>query len=186
MHPLDNDGLVWRRLEEVRCLGNGQGQTTAHRALQAETPESVSHSQFQCEVVVNETTMTDFLDEKTFTKHLHWLGSKHACGILTGLAFCMFLCAARLTGPGSIMEPGNKWASSALKAADTASLGGVRGGVMKRGVVLGVGGITSDGWMKKPGAEEELEGTELWMGPTPEAAADVVWCSLASSLAFCQ
>lgn len=122
----------------------------------------------------------------TFTEHLHWLGSQHACVILTGLAFCMFLCAARLTGPGSIMEPGNKWASSALKAADTASLGGVRGGVMKRGVVLGVGGITSDGWMKKPGAEVELEGTELWMGPTPEAAADVVWCSLASSLAFCQ
>lgn len=143
----------------------------------AETPESVSHSQFQCKVNT---------DEKTFTEHLRWLGSQHACVILTGLAFCMFLCAARLTGPGSIMEPGNKWASSALKAADTASLGGVRGGVMKRGVVLGVGGITSDGWMKKPGAEEELEGTELWMGPTPEAAADVVWCSLASSLAFCQ
>lgn len=43
------------------------------------------------------------------------------------------------------MEPGNRWASSALKAADTASLGGVRGGVINRGVVLGVGGITSDG-----------------------------------------
>lgn len=41
--------------------------------------------------------------------------------------------------------------------------------------------------MKKPGAEEALEGTELWMGATPEAAAaaEVVWCSLASSLAFC-
>lgn len=25
--------------------------------------------------------------------------------------------------------------------------------------------------MKKPGAEEGLEGTELWMGATPEAAA---------------
>lgn len=86
------------------------------------------------------------------------------------------------------MEPGKRWASSALKAADTASFGGVRGGVMKRGVVLGVGGMTSDGWMKKPGAEEGLEGTELWMGPTPEAAAaaEVVWCSLASSLAFCR
>ena len=90
---------------------------------------------------------------------------------LTGFAFCVFLCAARFTGPGSIMEPGNRWASSALKAADTASFGGVRGGVMKRGVVLGVGGMTSEGWMKKPGAEEGLEGTELWMGPTPEAAA---------------
>ncbi|TNN41487.1 hypothetical protein EYF80_048345 [Liparis tanakae] len=106
---------------------------------------------------------------------------------LTGLAFWAFLCAARLTGPGSIMEPGNRWASSALKAADTASFGGVRGGVMKSGVVLGVGGMTSEGWMKKPGAEDALEGTELCMGPTPEAvaAAEVVWCSLASSLAFC-
>lgn len=30
--------------------------------------------------------------------------------------------------------------------------------------------------MKNPGAEEALEGTELWMGPTPEAvaAAEVV------------
>lgn len=43
------------------------------------------------------------------------------------------------------MEPGKRWASSALKAADTASLGGVRGGVMKRGVVFGVGGMTSEG-----------------------------------------
>lgn len=42
---------------------------------------------------------------------------------------------------------------------------------MKRGVVFGVGGMTSDGWMKKPGAEEGLEGTELCMGPTAEAAA---------------
>lgn len=57
----------------------------------------------------------------------------------------MFLCAERFTGPGSIIVPGNRWANSALKAADTASLGGVRGGVMKRGVVLGVGGMTSDG-----------------------------------------
>lgn len=108
--------------------------------------------------------------------------------LLTGLDFCVFLCAARLTGPESIIEPGNRWANSALKAADTASLGGVRGGVMKRGVVLGVGGMTSEGWIKKPGTEEELEGTELWIGPTPEAAAaaaEVVWCSLASSLAFC-
>lgn len=82
------------------------------------------------------------------------------------------------------MEPGKSWASSTLMAADTASLGGVSGGVMNSGVVLGVGGMTSEGWMKKPGV---LEGTELWMGPTPEAAAaaDVVWCSFASSLAFC-
>lgn len=64
---------------------------------------------------------------------------------LTGLDLCVFLCADRLTGPVSIMELGNKCASSALKAADTASLGGVRGGVMKRGVVLGVGGMTSEG-----------------------------------------
>ncbi len=63
----------------------------------------------------------------------------------TGFAFCVFLCAARFTGPGSIMEPGKRWASSALKAADTASFGGVRGGVMKRGVVFGVGGMTSEG-----------------------------------------
>lgn len=58
---------------------------------------------------------------------------------------------------------------------------------MKRGVVLGVGGITSEGWMKKPGAEGELEGKEFWMEPMPEAfaAAEVVWCSLASSFAFC-
>lgn len=91
-----------------------------------------------------------------------------------------------MTGPGS-MEPGNRWASSALKAADTASFGGVRGGVMKSGVVLGVGGITSEGWIKKPGAEGELEGKEFWMEPMPEAftAAEVVWCSLASSFAFC-
>lgn len=41
---------------------------------------------------------------------------------------------------------------------------------MKRGVVLGVGGMTSEGWMKKPGVEEGFEGTELWMGPTLEAA----------------
>lgn len=81
----------------------------------------------------------------------------------------------RFTGPGS-MEPGNRWASSALKAADTASLGGVRGGVMKSGVVFGVGGMTSEGWIKKPGAEEELEGKEFWMEPIPEelAAAEVV------------
>ena len=85
------------------------------------------------------------------------------------------------------MEPGNRWASSALNAADPAPLGGVRGGGMKRGVVLGVGGRTSEGWIKKAGADEGLEGTELWMGPTPEAAAaaEVVWCSFASSLAFC-
>lgn len=57
----------------------------------------------------------------------------------------MFLCAVRFTGPGSIIEPGNRCANSALKAADTASLGGVRGGVINRGVVLGVGGITSEG-----------------------------------------
>lgn len=115
---------------------------------------------------------------------------------LTGLAFWEFLlCAARLTAGGSMMEPGKSWASSTLMAADTASLGGVSGGVIKSGVVFGVGGMTSEGWMKKPGAleaeadaePEELEGTELWMGPTPDAAAaaEVVWCSLASSLAFC-
>lgn len=113
---------------------------------------------------------------------------------LTGLALWEFLlCAARLTVGGSMMEPGKSCASSTLMAADTASLGGVRGGVMKRGVVFGVGGMTSEGWMKKPGAleaeAEGLEGTELWMGPTPDAAAaaaaEVVWCSLASSLAFC-
>lgn len=94
-----------------------------------------------------------------------------------------------------MIEPGKSWASSTLMAADTASLGGVNGGVMKSGVVFGVGGMTSEGWMKKPGTleaeadadPEELEGTELWMGPTPDAdaAAEVVWCSLASSLAFC-
>lgn len=57
---------------------------------------------------------------------------------------------------------------------------------MKSGVVLGVGGMTSEGWMKKPGAEGELEGREFWMEPMAEAfaAAEVVWCSLASSLAF--
>lgn len=42
-------------------------------------------------------------------------------------------------------EPGKSCASSALIAAETASLGGVRGGVMNKGVVLGVGGMTSDG-----------------------------------------
>lgn len=57
--------------------------------------------------------------------------------------------------------PGNSWASSALMAADTASLGGVSGGVMKRGVVFGVGGMTSDGWIKNPGAATGLEDTEL-------------------------
>lgn len=56
-------------------------------------------------------------------------------------------------------------------AADTASLGGVSGGVMKRGVVFGVGGITSDGWIKNPGAATGLGGTELWTGPAAEAAA---------------
>lgn len=55
-------------------------------------------------------------------------------------------------------------------------MGGVRGGVMNRGVVLGVGGMTSEGWMKKPGADEELEGTELWRWPeAAAAAAEVVW-----------
>lgn len=34
MHPLDNDGLMWRRLQEVRSLRNGQRQTAAHRTLQ--------------------------------------------------------------------------------------------------------------------------------------------------------
>ena len=77
-----------------------------------------------------------------------------------------------------MMEPGKSCASSTPIAADTASLGGVSGGVMKSGVVLGVGGMTSEGWMKKPGAPEGLEGTELCMGPTPDAAcaaAEVVW-----------
>lgn len=84
-------------------------------------------------------------------------------------------------------EPGKSWASSALITAETASLGGVKGGVMKRGVVFGVGGMTSEGWMKNPGAATVLEGTELWTGPTADAAAAaaaVVWCSFASSLAF--
>lgn len=98
------------------------------------------------------------------------------------------LCAARFTVGGSITEPGKSWASSALITAETASLGGVKGGVMKRGVVFGVGGMTSEGWMKNPGAATGLEGTELWTGPTADAAAAaaaVVWCSFASSLAFC-
>lgn len=67
-------------------------------------------------------------------------------------------------------------------AAETASFGGVRGGVMNSGVVLGVGGMTSEGWIKKPGPDNWLDGTEL---TTPDAAvAEVVWWSLASSLAF--
>lgn len=102
------------------------------------------------------------------------------------------LCAARLTVGGSITEPGKSCASSALITTETASLGGVSGGVIKSGVVFGVGGITSDGWMKNPGAATGLEGTELWTGPTADAAdaaaaaAAVVWCNLASSFAFCK
>lgn len=102
------------------------------------------------------------------------------------------LCAARLTAGGSMTEPGKSWASSALITTETASLGGVSGGVIKSGVVFGVGGITSDGWMKNPGAATGLEGTELWTGPTADAAdaaaaaAAVVWCNLASSFAFCK
>lgn len=96
---------------------------------------------------------------------------------------------ATVTGWGSTTEPGKSCASSALIAAETASLGGVSGGVMNSGVVFGVGGMTSAGCIKKPGAEEALEGTELWIGPTPggaaATAAAVVWCNLASSLAFC-
>lgn len=59
-------------------------------------------------------------------------------------------------------------------AADTASFGGVRGGVMNSGVVLGVGGMTSEGWMKKPGADG-LDGTELTTPDAAVAAAEVVW-----------
>lgn len=58
-------------------------------------------------------------------------------------------------------------------AADTASFGGVRGGVINSGVVLGVGGMTSEGWMKKPGADDGLDGTELTM-PDAAVAAEVV------------
>lgn len=89
-------------------------------------------------------------------------------------------------------EPGKSCASSALITTDTASLGGVRGGVIKSGVVFGVGGITSDGWMKNPGAATGLEGTALCTGPAAAAAdaaaaaAAVVWCSFASSFAFCK
>lgn len=105
------------------------------------------------------------------------------------------LCAARLTVGGSITEPGKSCASSALITTETASLGGVSGGVINSGVVFGVGGMTSDGWMKNPGAAPGLEGTELWTGPTADAAdaadaaaaaAAVVWCNLASSFAFCK
>lgn len=32
---------------------------------------------------------------------------------------------------------------------------------MNRGVVFGVGGMTSEGWIKNPGAATGLEGTEL-------------------------
>lgn len=71
------------------------------------------------------------------------------------------LCAARLTVGGSITEPGKSCASSALITTETASLGGVSGGVINSGVVFGVGGMTSDGWMKNPGAAPGLEGTEL-------------------------
>lgn len=60
-------------------------------------------------------------------------------------------------------------------AADTASFGGVRGGVINSGVVLGVGGMTSEGWMKKPGAEDGLDGTELTTPDAAVAAAEVVW-----------
>ncbi|EDL38439.1 mCG146329, partial [Mus musculus] len=70
-------------------------------------------------------------------------------------------CAARFTAGGSMTEPGKSWASSALITTETASLGGVSGGVIKSGVVFGVGGITSDGWMKNPGAATGLEGTAL-------------------------
>lgn len=99
MHPLDNDGLVWRRLEEVRCLGNGQGQTTAHRALQAETPESVSHSQFQCKVVVNETTLTDFLDEKDIQKTFALVGKQARLRDTNWLGFLHVLVRGEVDGP---------------------------------------------------------------------------------------
>lgn len=46
---------------------------------------------------------------------------------------------------------------------------------MNSGVVLGVGGMTSEGWMKKPGAEDGLDGTELTTPDAAVAAAEVVW-----------
>lgn len=63
MHPLDYDGLVWRRLEEVGSLGNSQSQTTAHWALQQRDA-----SQFDI----------DNFNAKWHKMEQYWVGRKHA------------------------------------------------------------------------------------------------------------
>lgn len=70
MHPLNNDGLVRRGLQEVGGLGDGQGQTAAHGALWQE------HKHYSASQALNLA---------------HHSAGRPALIPLTSLFFCVFL-----------------------------------------------------------------------------------------------
>lgn len=105
------------------------------------------------------------------------------------------LCVVRLIVGGLIIEFGKSCVSSVLIITEIVLLGGVSGGVIKSGVVFGVGGIILDGWMKNLGVVIGLEGIELWIGFIVDivdvvdvvvVVVVVVWCNLVFSFVFCK
>lgn len=95
---------------------------------------------------------------------------------------------------GLMIEFGKSWVSLVLIIIEIVLLGGVSGGVIKSGVVFGVGGIILDGWMKNLGVVIGLEGIVLWIGfvvvvvvvDVVVVVVVVVWCSLVFSFVFCK